>query len=356
MNYYQWIRPLLFLIPPEIAHHITIQAIKKQFLTGDSITHSEALKQKIWGMHFPNPIGLAAGFDKNAECCNQIGRFGFGFAEVGTVTPKPQIGNSKPRIFRLVKDRAIINRLGFNNKGIATCIKQLESRHKQLIIGLNIGKNKHSEGIDDYITLLKAGYRLADYITVNISSPNTPGLRALQKGEQLLALLESLAEQRTLLMTKYNMKKKPILLKVAPDLTPEDVCRISDLVKQYQWDGIVVSNTSLGLKKGIKGRLGQEEGGVSGVPILEHSTKMLSLFYEYTKGDLPLIGVGGVDSAKTAYQKIKAGASLVQLYTGLVYQGFGLINRINKELPDLLAKDGYKNIHSAIGANKKIVN
>ena len=306
-------------------------------------------------------MGLAAGFDKNAECIENLVGQNFGFLEFGTVTPVPQKGNEKPRIFRLKEQEAIINRMGFPNGGLELFSQKLRQwkytgmNGRGAIIGANIGKNKNTEDISsDYVKCLEKVYGLCDYVTVNISSPNTPGLRELQKKDNLKLLLTELKKKRKEIRTKYK-GALPILLKISPDESEENLADIADVVMKKKLDGIIISNTSINHQlldnMGLSGI--NYTGGLSGKPIFKHSTKVISRFYKATEGTIPIIGVGGISSAKDAYKKIKAGASLVQVYSGLIYNGFGLVNQINEGLVGLLAKDGFSNISEAIGVGLK---
>lgn len=365
MTLYGIAKQLLFRLTPELAHSLIILLLRtrlaslaelnielKSFPKSES-TEEELplLTQNLWGLEFPNPVGLAAGFDKNAEVYAPMLDQGFGFVETGTVTPLAQPGNEKPRIFRLTEDQAIINRLGFNNRGLNTYIENLKKRNPENgIVGANIGANKLSEDqIADYVTGLKRTLGLADYFTINISSPNTPGLRALQGREALDELLSKLKTVRK--NTELDVKP-PLLLKIAPDLDGGECEDIAEIVVKHQMDGLIISNTTLS-REGLKSPHQIEAGGLSGQPLFEQSTRILSRMYQLTKGRIPLVGVGGVSNGVQAYEKIKAGASLVQLYSALVYYGPGLVRAINSELEALIKKDGFNNITEAIGLNHK---
>lgn len=350
---YRILRPLIFQLPPETAHQLALGALHGGVLPASSYIPPASLQVSVFGLTFKSPIGLAAGFDKNAEVINPILRQGFAFTEAGTVTPLPQPGNPRPRLFRLVQDEAIINRLGFNNKGLAYFTRQFAGRDKGLgIAGANIGKNRNSEdAVQDYVTGLEAVYALADYVTVNISSPNTQGLRDLQKGDALAGLLAALMDTRKKLMDTHN-KKLPLLLKIAPDLQDDEMAGMAQMAKYYGVDGLIISNTTVS-RPHLQGHHASEQGGLSGKPLFDVSTGILRKMYQLTEGKMPLIGVGGVNSAETAYAKIKAGASLVQLYSALVYQGFGLARAIQQGLAELLAKDGYASISQAIGSDHR---
>jgi dihydroorotate dehydrogenase len=301
-------------------------------------------------MGFPNPIGLAAGFDKDGEVYRQTLKLGFGFVELGSVTPRPQPGNPKPRLFRLTQDRAVINRMGFNNRGIAAMAARLETRNTaQGIVGVNLGKNKdQADAAADYAAGTRRLGPLADYLVINVSSPNTPGLRALQSRDSLAALIAAVVAVRNGLA-----RRPPLLLKIAPDLIDADRQDIATVALGSGLDGLIVSNTTIARPAGLDPRFAQETGGLSGRPLREPATEILRDIYRRTGGKLPIIGVGGVAGAQDAYAKIRAGASLVQLYTALVFEGPGLVRRIKDGLADLLARDGFANIAEAVGADHR---
>ncbi len=351
MNLYESIKPILFMMSPERAHSMAIFVLKIGIVRGHHNPYSDLLSQKIWNLDFPNPVGLAAGFDKNAEVYSPMLDQGFGFVETGTVTPLAQSGNAKPRIFRLSEDQGVINRLGFNNKGLNIYIENLKKRGpKKGIVGANIGANKLSEDqIGDYITGLSRTLGLADYYTINISSPNTPGLRALQSREALDELLKKLKAVRDDADLKV---KPPLLLKIAPDLNHHECEDIAEIILKHKMDGLIVSNTTLS-RNNLKSVYQDESGGLSGQPLFELSTQILSLMYKLTNGLIPLVGVGGISSGAQAYAKIKAGASLVQLYSALVYHGPELVRKITSELETLIKKDGFSNVTEAIGIDHK---
>ena len=349
-------RPFVHSFDAESAHKLTIAALKVG-LNGKMgrSKDPENLKTSVFGLSFGNPIGLAAGFDKNAEVLVATGNIGFGFTEAGTVTPEPQHGNEKPRLFRLPEDNAVINRFGFNNEGLeyfARGLKKLKPGSKKPF-GANVGANKLTEDkTADYVKGIQSLYGLADYFTVNISSPNTPGLRALQSASALTDLVERVLEARK---TEMNAGKPfvPILVKIAPDLTQDDINDICNVALSHNLDGLIVSNTTIVRPAGLKSSHRNEMGGLSGAPLMDPSTEILSKIYEATRGQIPLIGVGGIASGADAYRKIRAGASLVQLYSALVYQGPGLVNRIKRELSALLKQDGYQRVADAVGADQK---
>ena len=343
---------LLRLLPPETAHEITIKLLKSNL--NFKRKHSKiytSLSQSILGINFKNPIGLAAGFDKNAEVINQMFAYGFGFIEVGTVTPKKQLGNEKPRIFRLVEDDAIINHLGFNNKGSEEILLNLKSIYpnKEIneIIGINVGKNKSTKNdIDDYLYGIEKLGIYADYITINISSPNTPGLRDLQLRGRIETLVKKIQKRQTQIEHLLN---KPIFIKISPDLNDEQLRDIALMSLANNVNGLIISNSTVNRPDTLISNYKNEVGGLSGKPVFINSTILLKKMYSLTNGQITLIGVGGISSGHECYEKIKAGASLVQLYTALVYQGPEIINHILKELDQLITIDGYKNISEAIG-------
>lgn len=336
------------MLPPETAHDAAIRALKMGLVPSARRIHYPALETRVFGITFANPVGLAAGFDKNADAVDALLSQGFGFVEAGTVTPLLQPGEPKPRIFRLAEDEAVINRLGFNSKGVHVFAENLKKHRRSGIVGANIGKNKDSLNvIHDYSAALSAVYNLVDYVTINISSPNTVGLRDLQQKNALSALMLDVEKKRVelALVTK---KRKPILYKIAPDLTPQDKEDIVEVALAHNIDGLIVTNTTIS-RYALKSSHANERGGLSGKPLFEMATGTLRDVYRLSNGKIPLVGVGGIASAKDAYTKIKAGASLVQLYTAFIYQGFGLINGINEGLVALLERDGFKSLQEAIG-------
>jgi dihydroorotate dehydrogenase len=347
---YQRVFPLLDRIDPERAHRLAIAGLKTGLIAGDRRADAPSLAQTLFGLAFPNPVGLAAGFDKDGEVYRQTLNLGFGFVELGSVTPKPQPGNPRPRLFRLTADRAVINRMGFNNRGIAAMAARLAGRDPARgIVGINLGKNKdQTDAAADYATGTRALGPLADYLVINVSSPNTPGLRALQSREALAALIAAVLAVRAQLP-----RRPPLLLKIAPDLTDADRQDIAEVALASGLDGLIISNTTIARPAGIDPRFAQEAGGLSGRPLFEPATETLRDLYRRTGGKLPLIGVGGIASAADAYAKIRAGASLVQLYTALVFEGPGLVRRIKQELAALLQHDGFNNVTEAVGADHK---
>ena len=342
----------LRLLPPEIAHTITIKLLKSN-LTFNKNKNEEfkVLKQTILGIDFPNPLGLAAGFDKNAEVILPMLAYGFGFVEVGTITPNPQIGNQKPRIFRLLEDEGIINHLGFNNKGSEKIIENLKSYYKSDsvggVVGINLGKNKFTKNnVEDYLYCIERLGIYGNYITINISSPNTPGLRDLQLRGNIEILIKKIQDKQN---ENKQLVNKPIFIKISPDLDDEQLRDIALMSLANNVNGLIVSNSTIKRPKSLNSLYKNELGGLSGKPIFVDSTIVLKKMYSLTNGQIPLIGVGGISNGNECYEKIKAGASLVQLYTALIYQGPKIVNKIIAELNELNLTDGYKNISEAIG-------
>lgn len=341
---------LMRLLPPEAAHHAGIRALKAGLAPRSAAADPPDLAVRLWRRNFPNPVGLAAGFDKDAEVADAMLAFGFGFVEIGTITPRPQKGNPKPRVFRLTDDRAVINRLGFNSAGLEAATRRLALRRgKGGIVGANIGKNRDTQDdIGDYVEGVRMLAPLADYLTVNISSPNTPGLRDLQRKSAVTRLIAELLEARTRAVPR---NAPPLLVKIAPDLTPEERSDLAEVALSSGIDGLIVANTTVARPASLQSRLAHEPGGLSGEPLFAPSTALLAEMYRLTSGKIPIIGVGGVASGADAYRKIRAGASLVQLYTALVYHGPGLVQRIKRELFDLLTRDGFTSVTAAVGAD-----
>ena len=342
---YAFFRPVLFLSDAESAHGLSLAALKIMPLTA-APKPAPILQQKLAGLDFPNPVGLAPGYDKNAEVPAAILRIGFGFTEVGTLTPRPQVGNPRPRLFRLIEDQAVINRMGFNNEGQAAATKRLVHFKRDSFggpLGINIGANKDSDDrVADYVSGVIAMEPLADYLTVNISSPNTPGLRALQDKAALDDLLAAVMTART--------GSTPIFLKVAPDLEPVDIDDIVEVSLKHKVAALIVSNTTIS-RPLLKSRHAGEGGGLSGTPLRDLAQQRLIDFRKSSGGTIPLIGVGGISSAEDAYARIRAGAILIQIYSGLVYKGPGLAKTINRGLIRLLKRDGFANIADAVGVD-----
>jgi len=341
------LKPFLFNLDPETAHDLAIKSLKFNLLPSKlfDVRDEEMLQIKLFGKTFPNPIGLAAGFDKSAEVYNSLLKLGFGFVEVGTVTPVKQFGNPKPRIFRLEEDGALINRLGFNNDGIDKIKKRIKLEKKNGILGINIGPNKDTKNqTNDFCLGLKSFFDVADYITINISSPNTEGLRSFHdqnKLEELLSALNQLKKQK-----KTNIS---LLLKVSPDINDNNISEIVDTAIKNDISAIVLTNTTNKNRDNLHGKTRKEEGGLSGKPLQQISTNMIKKFYKELQGQIPIIGVGGVSSGKSAYEKLIAGASLLQLYTSLVYEGPLVVKKIKKELIQILKTEGITNLKEVIG-------
>jgi len=335
--FYSAIRKVFFQFDAEKIHEMTIKGLKKTGATPLNFAYKQQVPNKpveVMGIKFPNPCGLAAGLDKNGECIRAFDAMGFGFVEVGTVTPRPQPGNDKPRIFRLPEANAVINRMGFNNKGVDYLVDQVRKANFKGVLGINIGKNKDTpeeQAKDDYIKCMRKVYNLASYITVNISSPNTPGLRSLQYGEALNDLLSALKEEQTSLAKQYD-KYVPIAVKIAPDLTETEIESIAECLITNNIDGVIATNTTLA-RDGVKHLAhGDEAGGLSGQPVKAKSTEVIRLLAKALNDKLPIIGVGGIASGEDAKEKIAAGAKLVQVYTGFIYKGPELVKDVVKAL------------------------
>ena len=349
MSLYRALRPILFGLPPELAHRLTLRGLRALGSVGAPAPDDHILAQQVLRLDFANPLGMAAGFDKNGEAIAGVHKTGFGFTEIGTLTPLPQPGNPTPRVFRLTDKRALINRLGFNNRGQIDALHRLQDLRavpiKRRPVGVNIGANKEAEDrIADYETGAARFADLADYLTVNISSPNTPGLRDLQSGE---------AAGEIMRRVRAAAPDIPVLVKIAPDMTHDEAIELAAIAVAENIDGLIISNTTVS-RDGVSGsKYADEAGGVSGAPLFHMATDMLSAVYQAHGDRLTLIGVGGVSSADQAYAKICAGASLVQLYSGLVYEGPGLVARMKRDLAALLRADGFSNIQQAIGRDHK---
>ena len=335
--FYSVLRKIFFQFDAETIHELTIKSLKKTGSTPFNFLYKQKVADKpvnVMGLQFPNPVGLAAGLDKNGECINAFAAMGFGFVEVGTVTPRPQPGNEKPRMFRIEQANAIINRMGFNNKGVDYLIAQVRKANFKGVLGINIGKNKDTtdeKAKDDYIYCMRKVYNYASYIAVNISSPNTPGLRSLQYGAALNELLMALKNEQQRLAQQFD-KYVPIAVKIAPDLTEDEVKSIAQSLIEHNIDGVIATNTTLS-REGVEGlKYGNEMGGLSGKPVKDKSTEVIALLAKALDNKLPIIGVGGISNGEDAKQKIAAGAKLVQVYTGFIYQGPELIKEINDSL------------------------
>jgi len=341
------IRPLIFKVDPEKAHTLAIKSLKFNLIPNvfDENKNDPIFQTTIFEKDLDNPIGMAAGFDKNAEVYNPLFKLGFGFVEVGTITPLKQYGNPKPRVFRLVEDEALINRLGFNNHG-AEIVKDRIKRNKKLgLLGINIGPNKDSSNrLNDYLIGLKTFYDEADYITINISSPNTENLRTFHEGNKLQDLLKSIMTERK------NLKSNvPIAVKVSPDISEDQVSQITEILLEHEIKAIIVSNTSEATRDKLSNIQRHQKGGLSGKPIEEKSNLLINKFYKLLKGKIKIIGVGGVDSGQSAYDKFIAGADFIQLYTGMVFNGPNIAGIIKKDLKELLIRDGVKNYTEIVG-------
>ena len=338
-------------IDPEMAHKIAIKLIKNNYLLSILCLNNtkQNIHQDFFNLNFKSPVGLAAGFDKNGEIYNQVDKLGFGFCEIGTITPKPQFGNAKPRVFRLYEDEAIINRLGFPNDGMKTIKKRIESNLPKGICGINIGPNKENAlSQEDYIRCFDYFYEVASYIAINISSPNTPDLRLQHRKENICSLIENIQKCRDEKNTSV-----PILVKVSPDINDQEIRELSEIFIKKKVDGIILTNTTINNKEILLSQYKNEAGGLSGKPLHNNSNVIIKKFYKYLEGNIPIIGVGGISDGISAYEKIKSGASLLQLYTSLIYQGPFVANKINKELSNLVKADGFSNISQAIGSNCK---
>ncbi len=360
MVYRSLVRPILFRLPPETAHELALHSLSffKTFVGRpfESLT----LNTNSFNLCFKNPVGLAAGFDKNGIALQSLAALGFGFIEAGTVTYHPQPGNPKPRMFRLSQDQALINRAGFNNAGAAAFAKHVERHRPHCVLGISIGKSKITpleQAIDDYLASFELVYKLADYIAVNVSSPNTPQLRELQQSDQLTFLLTALqTRNRELQKASARPSPVPLLVKISPDLERRDLELIVDVIQRLNIDGIIATNTTVSRDNLRTSRARVEacgEGGLSGKPLATRSTKMIAELYELTNGRIPLIGVGGIFTAEDAWEKICAGASLVQLYTGFIYQGPGVVRQINQGLVRILEREGFDKIDKAVGCKVK---
>ncbi|SMF81655.1 quinone-dependent dihydroorotate dehydrogenase [Candidatus Pelagibacter sp. HIMB1321] len=341
------LRSLIFKLDPETAHKLAIKSLKLNFVPNifDKNDNDELFKTKIFNKSISNPIGMAAGFDKNAEVYNQLFKLGFGFVEVGTVTPLSQYGNPKPRVFRLVEDEALINRLGFNNRGAQDVELRIKKNPKIGLLGINVGPNKDAKNrLEDYLIGIRTFNKLADYITINISSPNTENLRNFHDETKLDELLTEIENE------KKNLKSDiPIVVKIAPDIKDNEIEKISDVLLSKNIEAVIISNTSNATREKLRDIQKHQKGGLSGKPIEDKSNLLINKFYKYLNGKIKIIGVGGIDSGFSAYNKFLSGANLVQLYTGMVYKGPNIVNLIKNDLAELLEKDGVKNFSEIIG-------
>ena len=339
------LRPLIFKFSPEVAHSLAIKALKLNNIPYSKPKDNHILETTFCEKKLSSPIGVAAGFDKNAEVYNPLFNLGFGFVEVGTITPKPQFGNPKPRVFRLEEDEALINRLGFNNSGSEQISQTIKENNKKGFLGINIGPNKDSTNrIDDYLICFRKFYNLADYITINISSPNTENLRDFHNQDELNSLIDKLKNEKKKLNSNI-----PLAIKVSPDLNDDQINEVSKIIMEQEIGIIIVSNTTDKNRENLKNINKLEKGGLSGKPIEKISNEAISKFYKILKDKTKIIGVGGVSNGQDAFEKIISGATLVQLYTGMVYRGPRIASKISKELIDLLKNKGFKNVSEAIG-------
>jgi len=351
MVYRSLVRPILFSLPPETAHELALHSLSLVPARLIARHFSDpSLRIERFGLSFPNPVGLAAGFDKNGVVLQPLAALGFGFIEAGTVTFHPQPGNPRPRLFRLREDHALINRAGFNNDGAEAFVRRVKQHRAGCVLGVSIGKSKITpleNATEDYLKSFELVHEVADYIAVNVSSPNTPQLRELQQSEQLTSLLSALQTRN-----RELAKPLPLLVKLSPDLERRDLEMIVDVLERLHIDGIIATNTTIdrtGLRTDAKRVAACGEGGLSGKPLAHRSTRMIADLYELTGGRIPLIGVGGIFDADDAWQKIAAGASLVQLYTGFIYQGPNIATEINEGLANILAREGFANLDAAVG-------
>ena len=342
-------RSIIFKIDPEIAHNLAIKSLKLNLTPElfDENKNNPMFQSSLFGKKIDNPIGIAAGFDKNAEVYNSLFKLGFGFVEVGTITPFEQYGNPKPRVFRLIKDQALINRLGFNNLGVENISNRIRSNLKKGLLGVNIGPNKDSEDrLNDYLIGLRNFHDIADYITINISSPNTENLRNFHDEKKFDDLINSIQEEKDKLNSKI-----PIVVKISPDILEQQIELISEILLKHKVSAIIISNTTANNRDNLQDITKHQKGGLSGKPLEEVSNKLISKFHKLLKDKIEIIGVGGVDSGESAYKKFLAGASFVQLYTGMVFRGPGIVIKIKKELKEILINDGVKNFREIIGKN-----
>ena len=342
------IRSLIFKLDPEIAHDLAVKSLKFNFISQNKIKNNKLIELEIFGKKIPNPVGIAAGFDKDAEVYNSLFKLGFGFVEVGTVTPINQYGNPKPRIFRLEEDEALINRLGFNNSGSDKVRSRIISNSPKGLFGINIGPNKDTKNREeDYLICLRKFHNLVDYMTINISSPNTENLRSFHNEDELNKLLNLIEKEKKILKTTL-----PIAVKISPDIQDENIRIIADLLFKYNVEAIIISNSTDKNRENLTNINKLEKGGLSGKPLEKKSNELINKFYKILKNKIKIIGVGGVDSGQSAYEKIINGANLVQLYTGMIYKGPSIAAKISEELINILEKEGVKNISDIVGSKK----
>ena len=342
------LRSIIFKLDPELAHNLAIKALKYNYIPNNKIPANSLIETEIFGKKISNPVGLAAGFDKDAEVYNSLYKLGFSFVEVGTITPLKQYGNPKPRVFRLEEDEALINRLGFNNSGANRVSSRIKSSPPNGLFGINIGPNKDTKNrIEDYLIGLRKFHNLADYLTVNISSPNTENLRSFHNSNELTELLSEIENEKKIL--KSNI---PIVVKISPDIHNNDIEKISELLLKYNISSVIISNSTDSNRENLKNINKLEKGGLSGKPLEAKSNLLINKFFKILRSKIKIIGVGGVDSGKSAYEKIINGANLVQLYTGMVYQGPNIASKITKELIEITKNHSVKNISELVGIKK----
>jgi len=340
------LRSLIFKLEPELAHSLAIKALKFGYIPAFKQEKNELLKTNVFGKNIINPIGMAAGFDKDAEVYNSLFKLGYGFVEVGTVTPFKQYGNPKPRMFRLEEDKALINRLGFNSSGAESVCSRIKNNPQKSLLGINIGPNKDtSNRINDYLIGLRTFYNLADYLTINISSPNTENLRSFHNQQELENLISAIDKEKEVLKTKI-----PITIKISPDISGNQIDQIADILLNYNISAIIISNTTEHNRDSLVNSNKYQKGGLSGKPLEEKSNLLIKKFYNIFQGKIKIIGVGGIDSGKGVYEKLLCGANLIQLYTGMVYEGPNIVNKIIDELNGILKKEGINDLNTIIGS------
>ena len=340
------LRSLIFKLEPELAHSLAIKALKFGYIPLFKQENNELLKTNIFGKNITNLIGMAAGFDKDAEVYNSLFKLGYGFVEVGTVTPLKQYGNPKPRMFRLEEDKALINRLGFNSSGAESVCSRIKNNPPKSLLGINIGPNKDtSNRINDYLIGLKTFYNLADYLTINISSPNTENLRSFHNQQELENLISAIDKEKKVLKTKI-----PTTIKISPDINGNQIDQIAEVFLNYNIPAIIISNTTENNRDSLVNSNKYQKGGLSGKPLEEKSNLLIKKFYKIFQGKIKIIGVGGVDSGKSVYEKLLCGANLIQLYTGMVYEGPNIVNKIIEELNGILKKEGISDLNNIIGS------
>ena len=340
------LRSLIFKLEPEFAHSLAIKALKFGYIPSFKQENNELLKTNIFGKNITNPIGMAAGFDKDAEVYNSLFKLGYGFVEVGTVTPFKQYGNPKPRMFRLEEDRALINRLGFNSSGAESVCSRIKNNPQKSLLGINIGPNKDtSNRINDYLIGLRTFYNLADYLTINISSPNTENLRSFHNQQELENLISAIDKEKKVLKTKI-----PTTIKISPDISGNQIDKIAEVLLNYNISAIIISNTTENNRDSLVNSNKHQKGGLSGKPLEEKSNLLIKKFYNIFQGKIKIIGVGGVDSGKSVYEKLLCGANLIQLYTGMVYEGPNIVNKIIEELNGIIKKEGISDLNTIIGS------